>query len=371
MPVKYLHLVSFNIPYPADYGGVIDIYYKIRALKEAGIQIILHCYAYGRQTSKELEDLCFEVHYYQRKSGLRYFLKSDPYIVATRNANTMPKNIMGDSFPVLFEGLHTTALLESCKQAKKIILVRAHNIEHIYYRSLSRIERNWTRKIFLWSESRKLKRYEGILNYADKILAIAQHEARYFDSKYGNALYIPAFHKFKDVKSLEGSGSYILYHGNLSVAENYEMFLRLVRSVLSKLSIPIVVAGKNPSERFLKRLAPYSHIRVVPDPSDEDLEKLIQEAHINLLYTAQSTGIKLKLLHALFAGRHCLVNPPMAEGTGLASLCVIASTESDLEHSLEQLMQTPFSRNQVAERKEALLKFSNRVNAEKIIRVLA
>ena len=111
MSANYLHIISFNIPYPADYGGVIDIYYKLKALKASGIQIILHCYAYGRQTSKELEDLCFRVHYYPRSSGFNYFLKSDPYIVVTRNANTMPKNILGDSFPVIFEGIHTTLSL--------------------------------------------------------------------------------------------------------------------------------------------------------------------------------------------------------------------------------------------------------------------
>ncbi len=30
---KYLNIVSFNIPYPANYGGVIDVYYKLEALR--------------------------------------------------------------------------------------------------------------------------------------------------------------------------------------------------------------------------------------------------------------------------------------------------------------------------------------------------
>ncbi len=370
MSAKYLHIVSFNIPYPADYGGVIDIFYKIKALKNAGIQIILHCYAYGRQPSKELEDLCFRVHYYHRTSGIKYFLTSDPYIVATRNANTMPNNILNDSYPVLFEGLHSTAMLERCKEANKTTLVRAHNIEHIYYQFLSRAERNLFRKLFLKTEARKLKRYEGKLGYADRILAIARHEASYFERKYGNALFVSAFHKFQDVSSLEGSGKYILYHGNLNVPENSEMFLKLVRGSLSKVRIPIIVAGKNPSNRFLKKLAPHSHIRVVPDPTESELDKLIQEAHINLLYTAQSTGIKLKLLHALFAGRHCLVNPPMVEGTGLGDLCTISGEGREVEQSLDTLMNMPFLNAQIAERKKALKEFSNRANAEKILNVI-
>ena len=98
MPSQYLHIVSFDIPFPADYGGVIEIYYKIRALTQAGVRIILHCFEYGRSHSKELEDLCFKVYYYDRKRGMKYLFHSDPYIVATRFAKSMPKNLLGDSF---------------------------------------------------------------------------------------------------------------------------------------------------------------------------------------------------------------------------------------------------------------------------------
>ena len=34
---KYLNIVSLNVPYPPNYGGVIDIYYKIKALKAVGV----------------------------------------------------------------------------------------------------------------------------------------------------------------------------------------------------------------------------------------------------------------------------------------------------------------------------------------------
>ena len=31
---KEIHIITFDIPYPANYGGVIDVFYKIKALKE-------------------------------------------------------------------------------------------------------------------------------------------------------------------------------------------------------------------------------------------------------------------------------------------------------------------------------------------------
>ena len=345
MASPFLHIVAFNIPYPPDYGGVIDVYYKIQALAGAGIRIILHCFEYGRQHSKELEDLCFKVHYYPRKSGLKYHLSSDPYIVSTRNSKSMPEHMLRDSFPVLFEGLHTTGMLAPCVKAGKTTLVRAHNIEHQYYRALSRSERNPWAKLFLRMEARRLQRYEQVLKQADYILGIAKHETAYFEKRYENALFVPPFHRFKEPSSREGSGHTILFHGHLGISENSETFLSLARHTLGRLPYDVVVAGKNPSARFQKKLSGYENIRLVANPGDTELEELIAEAHINLLFTSQSTGIKLKLLHALFAGRHCVVNPAMVEGTGLGKLCTVADSSESLEAHLHRLMNQPFTNN--------------------------
>jgi len=371
MASTYLHIIAFNVPYPPDYGGVIDIFYKVKALSSAGIRIILHCFQYGRLPSKELEDLCFKVYYYPRKSGLKYHLHSDPYIVSTRNAKSMPDKLLGDSFPVLFEGLHTTGMLSPCVEAGKLTLVRAHNIEHKYYSALARSERHLPAKLFLRAEARRLRSHEAVLHQADYVLGIAKHETAYFDNTYGNAFYVPAFHRYDEVCSREGSGKFLLFHGNLGITENTEAFLSLTRLVLARLPYEIVVAGKNPSQRFQKRLSHHANIRLVANPGEEQLERLMADAHIHLLFTAQSTGTKLKLLHALFAGRHCLANPAMVEGSGLDKLCTVAESAEDLEAHVHELMQRPFTSSELQERKKALKQFTNRASAEIISRLLS
>ena len=65
-----LHIISFNVPFPANYGGVIDVFYKIKSLHQLGIQITLHCFKYGRTEAKELEKYCKTVHYYKRNTSL-------------------------------------------------------------------------------------------------------------------------------------------------------------------------------------------------------------------------------------------------------------------------------------------------------------
>jgi hypothetical protein len=149
------------------------------------------------------------------------------------------------------------------------------------------------------------------------------------------------------------------------------MFLGLVKKQLSRLPYQVIVAGKNPSPYFQKKVARYSNIRLVADPNDQELDELIAQAHINLLFTRQATGIKLKLLHALFAGRHCLVNKNMVEGSGLEKLCRVATMGQDLVEQIHSLMLQAFDEAQIRTRKKALQEFSNRAGAEKILRLLA
>ena len=98
MPDKYLHIVAFDIPYPPNYGGVIDVWYKLKALHANGINIILHCYEYpGRERSEKLANYCKQVFYYPRLVGINSAISLKPYIVSSRRSNELIKNLLKDS----------------------------------------------------------------------------------------------------------------------------------------------------------------------------------------------------------------------------------------------------------------------------------
>lgn len=370
MEDPFLHIISFNVPYPADYGGVIDVFYKIRALKDAGIRIILHCFTYGRQPSKELESLCFKVYYYRRKKGLPYFFSRTPYITLTRTSNIMPKRLLEDNFPVLFEGLHSTYYIKAISGSNKTLIVRAHNIEHTYYRQLARQETNIFRKIFLLTEALKLKKYESILENADHILGISESDTSYFSRKYNKVHFIPAFHPSDQIHIPDGRGSYLLYHGNLSVAENHHAARYLVKEVFSRTAHPVIIAGKDPQEGLINLVSAYPNIQIEANPDEERMRELIRNAHINVLFTFQATGIKLKLLHTLFSGRFCMVNQPMVEGSELASLCSLVNNTDEALREIDMLMGREMSVDEIRQRKKLLEFYSNSSGAEKIRRLL-
>src|SRR5690606_4744798 len=105
--------------------------------------------------------------------------------------------------------------------------------------------------------------------------------------------------------------------GNLSVCENETAAIWLLAKVFSKIQIPVVIAGKDPSPRLKRIAARRCHSCRIENPGEQQMKDLIAKAQINVLPSFNRTGIKLKLLNALFNGRHCVVNEATAEQTGL------------------------------------------------------
>ncbi|MFC2090809.1 glycosyltransferase family 1 protein [Bacteroidota bacterium] len=366
----YLHVVAFNVPYPPNYGGIIDIYFKLKALHDKGIKIILHAFLYGRSEHEALESITEKVFYYRRNKSPLYFFSKYPFIVISRKSEQLEKNLLTDPYPVLFEGLHSSFHMPACQAAGKQVFIRTHNIEHRYYRMLASSDRNIFRKLYLRLEAMKLSKYEEILGHASQILAISQTDYSYFWEKYGNALHVSAFHHHDEISCSAGTGKYILMHGNLSVPENENAVRFLIKKVLAIIDHRVIIAGKDPNRYLEKLCKKHKNLELVSNPTDEVMNKLVAEAHINLLYTFQPTGLKLKLLHSLYSGRFCMANPLMLSGSGLQDLCVVYRSPAEAIASIEELMARKFDEEEIAKRKKALKAFDNAYNADKIIQML-
>lgn len=368
---RHLHIVSFDVPYPPNYGGVIDVYFKIKSLFEKGIKIHLHCYQYGRTPSERIARFCHSVNYYPRDVSKSQLFMKQPYIVASRAHHALLSNLLKDKYPIIFEGLHTTFFLQEEKLLSRKIIVRTHNIEHDYYKSLARVETNIFKKYYFLNEASKLEQYESILQNASSVAAISKNDSAYFDSKFGNAVYIPAFHANEKVVSQPGRGHFAFYHGNLAIGENNEAAFYLVNDVLKSSAVTLIIAGSKPSMELRNVVQKKNNVTLLSDLTTKQIHQLIFDAHVNVLPTFQPTGIKLKLLSALYNGKFCLVNTPMVENTGLEELCIISDNPQNMREQLSNLMKNDFTELDLALRKEVLEEeFNNSKNAEKLIRVI-
>lgn len=368
---KQIHIISFDVPFPPSYGGVIDVYYKIKALHEQGVKVHLHCYKYGREEAKELHEICASVNYYKRERFSNPYLGSKPYIVRTRNTRRLLHNLMLDDYPILFEGLHSCCHLTNPGIAKRFKMVRMHNIEHHYYTNLAKVERNPAIKFFFKLESKRLNNFEYTLKHADSILAISPNDKAYLEERFERVSYLPAFHPNTTVETLAGKGKFLLYHGNLEVGENDEAALFLVNEVFSKLELPCVIAGNNPSMLLKQLVKKQDNIQLVENTTIDSIHHLIKEAQINVLPTFQATGIKLKLINALFLGRHCVVNTPMIANTGLQDLCTVTKDATQMRAALISLFDKEITNEDIQLRKNFFAKnFNNAESAQQIISLI-
>jgi len=363
----HINIVSFDIPYPPSYGGVIDVFFKIKALYDKGVRIHLHAFHYGRKPSAELEKYCYEVFYYPRKALLNPFLHHIPYIVRSRKSSLLLKNLQKNNYPVIFEGIHCSYYLNWAELNDRIKIVRMHNIEHIYYLHLAKVENNLIKKFYFSLESKRLRKYLHKLNHATHVAAISPSDHTILNIKLNNSFYLPVFHPNHEVTAIEGKGNYVLYHGNLGIGENNEAALFLVEKVFNNLDIPFIIAGSKASSHLKKAVRGNKNIQLL-NPDTEKIYQLITEAQINILPTFQDTGIKLKLLNALFRGRHCLVNTKMIKDTGLSDLCYIADNESDFKLKVVDLFDKTFTKEMLEQRREKLSqRFNNQLSAEILI----
>ena len=367
---KKLHIISLDIPYPADYGGAIDIFYKLKSLHAAGVEITLHCFLYGqRLPHAELAQYCYKIFYYPRRTGWKGIHPTLPYIISSRRHPELLRNLCVDNEAILFEGLHTTALANHPALAYRKKIYRAHNIESDYYRGMAKHTLLSFRQCYFLIESFLLKRYEKSLPSFQHILAISPTDCEWFQQQYPHiptSLLLP-FHPYDAVCSLVGKGNFCLYHGNLSISENQESAAYLAKEVFSTLSFPLLLAGKDPSSALSALES--QQIRIIPNPSKDNLQSLVREAQVNVLPSFQMSGMKLKLLYALFSGRHCISND--------ASLCAFvgdtlhyASSTEAWREKITDLMNKPFTAEDIKKRSVAMQAFNNQTNVAILVSLL-
>lgn len=349
---------------------------RIIMFRKMGVAIHLHYFSYNeRGTPNELNQYCETIHVYERRIGRRGLSARLPYIVASRISTELADNLRKDNHPILLEGIHCTGILPLLDLGNRKVVVRMHNNESAYYRELGRAEHSFWKKIYFRRESRLISRYTGQLPGDCMYACITPADTAQLKQMIPAApvRYLPAFPSWQKVSGEEGAGTLCLYHGNLSVPENEEAALWLLRHVFNRIKKPFVIAGKQPSRRLQKMAHLYQHTCLVADPTDAELNDLIRKAHINLLpcFNREMTGMRLKLLHVLFEGRHCIANEPMVRGTGLEGACHIASGAEAFASVILQLYHHPFTSEELRLREQLLGDtFNNERNCGTLIQYL-
>jgi hypothetical protein len=97
------------------------------------------------------------------------------------------------------------------------------------------------------------------------------------------------------------------------------------------------------------------------------MQDLITKAQVHILPSFNNTGIKLKLLNALFNGRHVVVNKQGVEGSGLEEACHIAGDAAAFKNNITALYNQPFTDDDIQLRQGLLQrKYNNNLSIKKV-----
>jgi glycosyltransferase involved in cell wall biosynthesis len=246
-----------------------------------------------------------------------------------------------------------------------------HNIEWGYYHYLSGHEPNLLKRLYFKTESVRLKRYERhVFAHANAILPISYSDTEYFIKHHAHVHHLPPFHGFKTVVVEPGVGEHVLVHGDFRILDNARAAVE-VATAASEEGVPCVIAGKSPPERMKRTLGTLPNIRILPDISWEEMLDLKRRAQMHVVQSDNPSGFKIKLLNALFSGRHVLVHRDIVSGERLETVTHPFGNRKELQRLINQLKSQPVTPEDIAQRESVLLpRFSNRRNAQNLINLI-
>lgn len=349
MSQKKLHIISFDVPIPADYGGIIDVFYRAKALKESGIYVVFHCFYKEQQPTVDFSEIADEVYFYRRKTGFLTQLSCTPYIVKSRISKKLIRRLAEDEYPVLAEGHHCAGILLSTKIAPERVSVRIHNNEDDYYKGLYAKETNFYKKAYYLMESYKLKLFDKQLKKAKALYCVHSNDLLHYSLINKNTIYWRSAVDTSVVLVNEQPKNQAVYIGNLSVNENSKAVYYLVGLwKKQQLDFPLLIAGKNPPQELVSFLRK-NHIQLITNPSSDKLNQLLFESKFNICYTDQATGMKIKILHNILKGNICLANDKMIENSDVKDFVELFDS-----NSLQTVLKKDYSTQKINAIKHAV-----------------
>lgn len=232
------------------------------------------------------------------------------------------------------------------------VILHQHNAEYILWKRMAEIEKNWFKKAIIYIESYRIKKYEKkICKKADVILASPndiQHlsllgiNPKKFVTTYhlGNTelLNAPPLQFQNTTKSL-------LYVGTLSWEPNVDgliWFLNRIWENIKKKNPELIlyIIGKNPDHRLINLVKEDKSIHLVGFISEAELEKYYSTCRVFIAPLRFGSGIKVKVVNALYRGIPTVTTSVGAEGLEVLNErdIMIADNENDFAESIDRLL---------------------------------
>lgn len=361
-------LICNKSPWPPKEGGPIAMNAMVEGLLNSGHQVkilAINSYKYNvnldsipenyrKRTQIELINLDLRI---KLIPALLNLFTSKSYhverFISHEFSSAITRILKNEKFDVIqLESLFVTPYISLIrKYSKGLIILRAHNIEHLIWERLYKGEINPLKKLYLRHLSRTLKKYEiDAIKDVDGVVAITNKDAQFFSSVISKekVLAIPfgiqpeVINNFKREIEKPVSVNTIFHLGSMNWMPNVEgiiWFLKEVWPEVSKLSPSLVLhlAGREMPENIRS----YSSERVIIDGEIENAIDYMHEYKVMIVPLFSGSGIRIKIIEGMLAQCAIITTSIGAEGISYISgkHLLIADTKMEFIDNINRLIQ--------------------------------
>ncbi|MGB6301169.1 MAG: glycosyltransferase [Rivularia sp. (in: cyanobacteria)] len=338
-------LVCHDIPYPAIHGGRIDMWRRIKAFAQIGIELQLICWfdkIPQRQEVAEIKkyvdstyfipfkhDLCSTG--YRLLNLLRYPLEVTSRLVVGEQLDRLVSKVRAfKPHLVWLDGIHGGDVASKLSRHFDIpIVTRCHNIEHLYYQRLF-TSAIGTSKLKRFLSVSHLETYEKSL-LKDSLLFydISAEDLKFWKSHgFKNGRYLPPLMEFyqsrnqdKFQQKIDVNRQYdVVFLGNLYSNNNVAGIIWFLTQVLPEIrtqipNIKVLIAGAKPINKIRQLCEDIDGVDLSINPPSSN--EIYNSGRVLINPVLTGSGVSIKSLEMLMAGKPIVSTPQGIAGLPL------------------------------------------------------
>ncbi|MCF3195926.1 glycosyltransferase family 4 protein [Pseudomonas bubulae] len=367
-------IVSPDHPYPPNHGGRVDIWNRILLLSELNHEIDL-VITTSDAVLKPEDETEFRRHirnvsFFKRKIKLLPFIAGTPYQVSSRaSLRNFHSNEKYDY--IILESEATSEILKSSSITGGQVLLRVHNNESLYFKSLFNSSSNILKKLYYLYESIAYKKHSSrIKSLANTILHISSDEllAEKTSTKK-KAIFLPPYINLLDLKEVSTLHKHkVVFIGNLFTANNINglrWFIDSIHPTLTSKQYELIVAGNTRNNEDIIKYLKQANITFIDSP--EDLSDIYKDASIFIIPLLEGAGVKLRAVNAISQGIPIVATSIGIEGLGLENEkhYLLANSSEDFSKAINRLLTSETKRFELA--KNAQQHLIDNLDSKKIL----
>lgn len=347
------------------HGGVYDVWQKIKGIRKLGHSVDLVYTAKTIPQKKELsivKEYVDGLFFVKRTNKPKYLFHIKPLQVLSRKELVNVKLKRKYDYIILESDYVGEILNNRTLRARKVVL-RAHNMESLYFKHLAQSTRNLFKKLYYTSDAIKFKDYsKKIYSDVDRIWFISNKDKDLFADKKG--VYLPSPIDLTSLKQQKLIGKNVLFIGSLFMPNNIEGLLWYLNNVHGEVcrknkDYKLIVAGSTgdvSKDSLYKLFEKYNQLEL--NLNKENLDEIYARSTVFINPMLHGAGVKIKSINAIVNGLPLVSTSIGSEGMGLndEETFILADTSEDFIASINKLLANNIDKKALVERAQAFMK---------------